>query len=126
MPAFKTLAAATLAAAFLSGCVSEETASARRETLIEQVFPDPLDRQGIYLAFPLESAGGLGKLEIVWLRDQVTEAEILRRVAGACSRRPVPGYTGQVAIAKDIGSQSMQTEQGLRTVRQAFISCLTA
>jgi hypothetical protein len=126
MPVFKTVAAATLAAAFLSGCVSDETASARRASLIEQVFPDPLDRQGIYLAFPLESGGGLGKLEIVWLRDQVTEAEILRRVAGACARRPVAGYTGQAGISKDIGSQSMQTDQGLRTVRQVFFSCLTA
>lgn len=126
MPIMKPLLLAAATGGLLAGCVSEEAASDRRANLIEQVFPDPLDRQGIYLAFPLESGGGLGKLEIVWFSDAVPQAEIERRVQGACSRRPVAGYSGQVGIAKDIGIQTLETSDGRRTVRQVFFSCLTA
>jgi Flp pilus assembly protein TadG len=126
MSAFKSVAAATLAAALLSACVSEEGAADRRGNLIAQIFPDPLDRQGIFLAFPLESGGGLGSLEIIWFPDQVTEGEVVARVQGACARTPTPGYTGQVGISKDLGTTSIDTTTGPRTARQVFFKCLSA
>jgi hypothetical protein len=122
----KAVLAATLSAALLSGCVSEEVATDRRGNLIAQVFPDPSDRQGIFLAFPLESAGGLGKLEIVWFPDEVSQNEVVRRVQAACSRSPVAGFTGQVGIAKDFGTAAINTPSGPRNARQVFFSCQTA
>lgn len=127
MTLFRPVIAAVLAATtFLSGCVSEEGAAERRGNLIAQIFPDPLDRQGMFLAFPLESGGGLGSLEIIWFPDEVTQDEITRRVQGACARTPVARYSGQVGIGKDLGSTTIDTSAGQRTARQVFFRCLTA
>ena len=120
------LAAAVAASLSLSACVSEEGAADRRGNLIAQIFPDPLDRQGLFLAFPLESGGGLGSIEIIWFESEVTQGEVVRRVQGACARTPTPGFTGQVGISKDLGTTSIDTTTGPRTARQVFYKCLSA
>jgi hypothetical protein len=126
VPVSRHLFCAALAASgFLSGCVSEEGAAARRGNLIAQIFPDPLDRQGILLAFPLESGGGLGTLEIVWSADAVPQDEIIRRVQGACARTPTPGFSGQVGISRDLGTTVVKTPEGPRNARQVFFKCLS-
>lgn len=126
MPLFRPLLAVILAASTLSACVSEEGAADRRGNLIAQIFPDPLDRQGLFLAFPLESGGGLGSIEIIWFENEVTQGEVVRRVQGACARTPTPGFTGQVGISKDLGTTSIDTATGPRTARQVFFKCLSA
>lgn len=127
MPFFRPLFGAALAATtLLSACVSEEGAAERRGNLIAQIFPDPLDRQGLFLAFPLESGGGLGSIEIIWFDSEVTQGEVVRRVQGACARTPTPGFTGQVGISKDLGTTSIDTSTGPRTARQVFFKCLSA
>lgn len=125
MPLFRPLLAAALAASLtLSACVSEEGAAERRGNLIAQIFPDPLDRQGIFLAFPLESGGGLGTIEIIWFESEVTQGEVVRRVQGACARTPAPGFDGQVGIRKDLGTTTIDTASGPRTARQVFFQCI--
>jgi hypothetical protein len=126
VPMFRPLLAAALAAsAILSGCVSEDGAADRRGNLIAQIFPDPLDRQGLFLAFPLESGGGLGSIEIVWFESEVTQSEVVRRVQGACARTPTPRFNGQVGVSKDLGSTTIDTATGPRTARQVFFKCLS-
>ena len=127
MSLFRPLFGTALAAsALLSGCVSEEGATERRGNLIAQIFPEPLDRQGLFLAFPLESGGGLGSLEVIWFESEVTQGEVVHRGQGACARTPTPGFTGQVGIAKDLGTTTIDTTSGPRTARQVFFKCLTA
>ncbi|MCU0904001.1 MAG: hypothetical protein MUE83_09020 [Tabrizicola sp.] len=127
MPLFRPLLVAALAAStFLSGCVSEEGAAERRGNLIAQIFPEPLDRQGMFLAFPLESGGGLGSIEIIWFQDEVTQGEIVRRVQGACARTPTPGFNGQVGISRDLGTTTIDTATGPRAARQVFFKCLSS
>ncbi|HLQ20110.1 MAG TPA: hypothetical protein VK146_14130 [Tabrizicola sp.] len=118
------LAAPLLASALLAACVSEEGAAERRGNLIAQIFPDPLDRQGIFLAFPLESGGGLGSIEIIWFESEVTQGEVVRRVQGACARTPTAGFDGQVGIRKDLGTTTIDTTSGPRSARQVFFQCI--
>lgn len=109
----------------LSGCVSEEAAADRRAVLIEQAFPNPADRQGIFLVFPLEAGGTYSKVEIVWFTDVVGQTEIVRRVQGFCSRNGSSRFNGQVGIERDLGTQTISTTAGPRQARQVFFRCLT-
>lgn len=125
MHPLKPLIVSAAAVGLLAGCVSPEGAADRRGNLIAQIFPDPLDRQGLFLAFPLESGGGLGSIEMIWFPDDVTQGEVVRRVQGACARTPTPGFSGQVGISKDLGTTSIDTTTGPRTARQVFFKCLS-
>ena len=119
------LLAATLA---LAGCApSPEAAKVRRDQLIAQVFPDPADRQGIDLAFPLESGGVYSTVEIGYFSDELGPQDVALRVSDFCKRQAPGRHTGQVAIRKDLGSGMRTMPDGRsRPVRSMIYTCVRA
>ncbi len=83
----------------LSACgVDPERAAERRADLNAAIFPDPADRAGVILAFPLESGGIYSALLVTYDPAQLGRAELSRRVEGFCRRQNSPRLTGQVGV----------------------------
>ncbi|MBO9445814.1 hypothetical protein [Ruegeria sp. R14_0] len=122
----KYFAATIIAAIALTGCsVDPQAAATRRAALVQTVFPNPADRQGIDLAFPLESGGIYKTLEVGFFPDEVTETEVRGRVASFCARQNSARLTGGVAIKKDLGiNNRTQADGSVRPVHQIFYSCV--
>ncbi len=123
---FTHLAVALFTALLVAGCAaSPEQAARNRAALTDKVFPDPADRQGVFLTFPLESAGVYNTLEVLWFPDQVTQGEIVRRVQGFCLRQGTTRFSGKVGIKKDLGTKAVTLANGQKKMaRGAFFSCL--
>lgn len=99
----------------LSACGTDpERASERRADLNAKIFPNPADREGVVLAFPLES-GGISNLLLSYDSAQLTQAEATRRVAGFCQRQNSPRLTGQVGIKG-------KPKEGTRTLPDGRVS----
>lgn len=120
----KSLTFALIASLALTACsVSPENAQIRRDALMEQVFPSPADRQGVFMAFPLESAGIYPTIEMVYFTQDVSEAEIVDRVSRFCSGQG-ERLTGNVSVRKDLGYRTVNTLDGqTRQVRDVFYNC---
>lgn len=92
IPFATALACAVLA---LSACNPDpQAAYERRQALIKQSFPNPADRHGLHLVFPVSSA-----LEVIYFPAQVSQSAIDRRVAGYCQRLGKPKATVKKAPA---------------------------
>lgn len=84
----------------LSGCASIYGAAideAFRQSKIE-AFPDPADRQRISHVFKFNPDNDAPTIWIIHIKDQVSNAEVLRRVMGYCARLDTPGLTGGATI----------------------------
>lgn len=114
------------AASALAACsVDPKAAADRRAVLVQGAFPNPADRQGIDLVFPLESGGVYKTIEVGFFPDEVSEAEVRRRVEGFCARQNSARLTGRAAIKKDLGiNNRTQADGSVRPVRQIFYSCV--
>ena len=78
---FKLIALAA-AIALVSACNPDpQSAHDRRQVLMAKVFPNPEDRKGLHLAFPVSSA-----LEVIYFPGQVSQSTVDRRAAGYCQR----------------------------------------
>ncbi|WP_171124168.1 lipoprotein [Ruegeria sp. HKCCA4707] len=115
-----------IAALTLTACsVDPQAAATRRATLVQSVFLNPADQQGLDLAFPLESGGVYKTIEIGFFPDEVTEPEVRRRVAAFCAGQASPRLTGQAAIKKDLGvSNRTQADGSVRPVHFIFYTCV--
>jgi len=94
----KLLFPALACALALSACgANPERAAERRADLNAKIFPNPADRQGIYLAFPLESAG-IVNLLLTHDANMVGRADVSQRVAAFCRRQNNDRLTGGVGV----------------------------
>lgn len=115
-----------LPALMLAGCGGPDTAekAERRAAINAQVFPDPADRQGILLAFPLESGGIYPTLLLDWYPDQVSQQVVTGRVFKYCKGQRA-SFTG-VGIKNDYGSKTATLHTGeTKTVRSVMFRCLS-
>lgn len=87
----------------MGGC-SAEFAEAERDRLVAFAFPDPADRVGIAVVFPLESAGRYPKLMVTHFSDELTMQDVAQRVAGFCERQDFRDFTGRVLITHNNGT----------------------
>ncbi|MEP4404428.1 MAG: hypothetical protein ABJ370_08655 [Paracoccaceae bacterium] len=97
----------------LSGCaVDPQVAAERRANLMAQVFPEPADRQGLYLVFPLESGGLYDTLLITHFEEEVSRAQVVDRVARYCARLGSSRLTGQAALVNQLGTSTRTRPDG--------------
>lgn len=105
--------------------VDPQTAANNRAAMNAKVFPNPADRQGVYLTFPLESGGVIKKVEVIWHPDEVSQGEIVSRVQGFCRRQNSPRLSGKVGIHKDLGTRNVTLANGQsKPARAVFFECL--
>lgn len=105
----KYIAPLLACAVALSACGADPERSAeRRADLNAKIFPNPADRDGVVLAFPLES-GGLYNLLLTYDPAQLSRSEASSRVSGFCARQNSARLTGQVGIKGDpkAGTQTL-------------------
>lgn len=98
----------------LSACgVDPERAAERRADLNAKIFPNPADRDGIVLAFPLESGGIYPTLLVTYDPARVGRSEVSRRVEGFCRRQNSDRLTGQVGVKGEprSGTQTLPNGQ---------------
>lgn len=98
----------------LSACgVDPERAAERRADLNAKVFPNPSDRDGIVLAFPLESGGIYKTLLVTYDPAELGRSEVTRRVEGFCRRQNTARLTGQVGVKGEpkSGNQTLANGQ---------------
>ncbi len=91
---------ALICAIMLSGCAGIYGAAideAFRQSQVE-AFPDPADRQGIDRVFKFNPDNDAPTILVIHIKDQVSNAEVLRRVMGYCARLDAPGLTGGATI----------------------------
>jgi hypothetical protein len=121
-----TMIALFLGGMSLAACsVDPQAAQARRDAINLTVFPDPADRQGIEMTFPLESAGVYRTLEVVWRPEQVSFSEVTRRVQGFCLRQNSDWLTGQVGLKTEVKDGSWNhPSEGVVPIKSAFFRCL--
>ena len=120
-----TVALLTCAVA-LSACgTNPERSAERRANLNASIFPNLADREGVVLAFPLESAG-LYNLLLTYDPAKLSQAEASRRVAGFCQRQNSSRLTGQVGIKGEPkpGSQTLPDGR-VRPVVTTNYRCIT-
>lgn len=104
----------------LSACsVDPQKAGERWRLDIENIFPDPADRKGIYLAFPI--ADGL-TVELVYFADEVSEATLGSRMARYCSRF----QSGASIHKRGFESTRPDSNGNVRPVKQIYYSCVTS
>ncbi|MEO0916065.1 MAG: hypothetical protein AAFY31_03660 [Pseudomonadota bacterium] len=77
------------------------TKAQKRAELNAQVFPDPADRQGMFLVFPLESGGFYRIAMTTWFTDEVSRGEVANRILGFCKRQD-PRFT-RLGVRRDNG-----------------------
>lgn len=96
----KTTASTLICALMLSGCAGIYGAGVNemvRQSTVE-AFPDPADRQGLDHVFKFNPDNDAPTIWVVHIKDQVSNAEVLRRVMGYCTRLDTPGLTGGATI----------------------------
>ena len=105
-----------LPALALLGCIGcaidPQAAAERRANLMEKVLPDPADRQGLHLVFPMESAGLYDTLLITHYTQEVSRAEVLRRVTNYCRGIGSPRLTGEAVLVREISSSPVTIADG--------------
>ncbi len=96
--------------ALVSACnVDPQKAHDRRQVLMAKVFPNPADRQGLHLAFPIDSG-----LQVVYFPNQVGQKAVDRRVAGHCQRIGAP--TLKISQAPTSGTSTIASGQQVPSV----------
>ncbi len=104
-----------------------EAAAEGRANLIAKIFPDPADRQGLYLVFPLESGGLYDTLLITHFQDEVGQAEVVRRVANYCAGLGSSRLTGQASVVKQMETSTRPRPDGTTgTTLAARYDCVAA
>lgn len=119
------LALMAACAAAVAGCsVDPQAAAERRDNLMERVFPNPADRQGLFLAFPLESGGRVPLMEIIYFVEDVSEAEVLARMGRFCAGQSA-SWTNGATIDRELGPQDLTLANGqVRPGRAFFLRCV--
>ncbi len=91
----KTIIVSALAAVLLLGaCASPEHAAKNRSAHMAKLLPNPADRNGIFLIFPLKRS-----LLVTYFPSQVSEAQIMQRVQRFC---PLPVHSSKPTKAKQV------------------------
>jgi hypothetical protein len=76
------LVALVAVAMLVSACNPDpQAAHDRRQVLMAKVFPNPADRKGLHLVFPVSSS-----LEIIYFPGQVSQSTVDRRASEYCAR----------------------------------------
>lgn len=97
--------------------------AARRNALIAREFPNPADREGIILAFPIESGNLPRVIEIVWNPAEVSRAEIERRLRDRCASLG-PALSGDISVRRELGTSQVVLPDGRAiTTEAAFFDC---
>ena len=95
----------------------------RRAALNAQVFPDPADRQGIFLVFPLESGGVYGNASVSWYTNEVSRAEVESRMRRFCKRQD-PSFRG-IGVRRDSGPGTRTLHTGeTKPIYTVWYKCL--
>ncbi|WP_342076769.1 hypothetical protein [Yoonia sp. SS1-5] len=117
-----------LAFAGLAACaVDPQAVTERRADLMERLFPDPTDREGLYLVFPIRTGGLNRTLLITHYVDTVSREEVLRRVARYCAGLGSAELTGEARLVKDLGPRKFsQPGGGTRTGFRGRYTCVSA
>ncbi|MEP6265775.1 MAG: hypothetical protein ABJ139_00375 [Paracoccaceae bacterium] len=109
----------------LAACaVDPQSARDSSQSLIESIFPNPSDRQGIYFAFPLETGGFYSQVEIIYFSNEVSETEVTNRMTRYCLRYKSDHVSGQAYIRKR-GTAGERTKPNVSVapVATIFYSC---
>ncbi|WP_428540714.1 hypothetical protein [Profundibacter sp.] len=124
----KRLVVIIAALAALSACsVDPEKAAVRRAALIQKVFPNPSDQQGLDLVLPLTSSGVVTHLAIGYFTKDVSQPEVTRRVASFCARQNSSRLTGQARIDKDMGLSARTFSDGSKKqIHTVWYDCVRA
>ena len=72
---------AVIGALALSACVSPEQAAVNRADFMTKVFPDPVDRHGIHLVYPMKRS-----LLVSYYPSEISEWDVMHRLSGFCMR----------------------------------------
>lgn len=89
---------------FLAACGGGQDSAWKAENranLNAKVFPNPADRQGIFLVFPLESAGVNRIAMTTWFSDEVSRADVANRILAFCKRQD-PDFN-RLGVRRDNG-----------------------
>ncbi|MEM7718346.1 MAG: hypothetical protein AAF222_04025 [Pseudomonadota bacterium] len=106
------------------GGQDSEWKAQNRASLNAAVFPDPADRQGIFLVFPLES-GGVNRIAMTtWFSSEVSRAEVANRILAFCKRED-PSFT-RLGVRRDSGpgTRTLYTGETKATYSVTY-ECLT-
>lgn len=80
---FAKLIITSVLIALVSGCsVSPEQAQINREARLAQQFPNPADRQGMYIVWQ----STVSKFNVEYLANEITEANAVSRVGQLCRK----------------------------------------
>ena len=116
----------TATAALLTACgTSQDNAgkAERRAALTAEVFPNPADRQGIFLVFPLESAGVYRRASVSWYSKEVSRAEIERRMRAFCKRQD-PAFA-RLGVRRDSGPGTRTLHTGeTKAIYTVWYDCI--
>ncbi len=109
------------------GTADPQAAQERRDARIAAIYPDPADRTGIYLAFPLESFGFMSTVEVVYAPDEVTENAVISRTSKHCAKYAERSNVSGQAYVRKRGNDGTRTDENgqERAVRQVFLTCIT-
>ena len=89
----------------VSACSPDpEAAQQRREVLMQAVFPDPADRTGLDLVFPMESAGQIKFLEFIFDPAVISQNTVMARANKHCSQY---GKTASIQRGPNTGSRTL-------------------
>lgn len=92
-----------------------------------KVFPQPADRQGLFLVFPLESGGLYDTLLITHFVDEVSGQEVVNRVARYCAGLGSSRLTGQAALVRELGTSTRPRPDGTTgTTFEGRYDCIAA
>ncbi|HIP22264.1 MAG TPA: hypothetical protein EYG79_01510 [Rhodobacteraceae bacterium] len=98
----------------LSACASVEQTAANREVHMANLLPNPADREGIFLIFPVSNS-----ILVKYFPGQVSEAQIMRRVAPICAN---PVHSNEPTTA----SEATLADGTVVNTRSFVIKCMGA
>ena len=99
-----------------------------REASNAALFPDPADRTGVILAFPIESFGFGSTIEFVYVPKEVSEATLIKRMRKYCAQHKSDFITGNAFVRKRGTKDSTYTDPDTgitKAVRQVYLTCVT-
>ncbi|MFK7752669.1 MAG: hypothetical protein AB8B51_08975 [Sedimentitalea sp.] len=102
--------------AVLSACASPEQAAVNRSELMQKLFPDPNDRAGLHLVFPIDRSA-----LVTHYPNQISDAQAMQKVAGYCQRTFL-GSTLVITRESEPGSTVLGDGSTVAT-RETSISC---
>lgn len=106
-----------LAGLALAAC-TPEAAKKNREALIAEFFPDPADRVGLELVFPVNDGR---KLEIIYNPAVVSQETVMERAAKHCANR----FEKDVSLTKGPTEGTRTLEDGTKIpMIQNWIKCV--